>query len=1034
VTGRLTYRLGVCLLPVVMVFAVAQGVARGASPPGPAWQVSLAKQGAAYVVVLTNIGSVPSSGPVTIADTLPVGATINGRIEGKNKDGNDWEGCSIVGGRVVVTCVYDPVVPALGQSTVLVIPVGGEPPGVATDIATVSGGGAPVATVSRSTDGGSFGFLDFASQASDLSGAPDTEAGSHPNALTTTFDLLSGQIPKAMELELPAGLIGNPQSTPACPITSVFSRTCPTSSRIGTFFVNFAQGLFLEDSAFPIYNVVPERGYPAELGFYAEGIAKPVFMYGSLGAGPGYRLHLTVPDLPKAAESSSVIATIFGNPAGMNNPPGVVENSSVPFLTSPSDCSGARLETNIEVYTWEVPTIPEAKSNADALPVAGCDRLRFDALIGSGPETTLADEPSGYTFDLRVPQSQSAGVEGLATPPVKDVTVALPQGVSLSPAAADGLVACPAEGPEGINVSQPGLGNCPLASQVGTAEALTPLLPEPLHGQVYVTEPGCGGPGQKGCEEKDAVDGNLYGLYLQLEGSGIAIKLHGTVSANPANGQLTAAFRDAPQQPFSDLQIHLKGGQRAPMANPQTCGEAVTLADVAPWSSPETPDANPTSSFTVTGCDGSPFTPSFEAGTTDPTAGAYTDVAATFSRGDRQQDLSDVQVQAPPGLAAMISHVPLCEEPQAARGECASASQIGSAMASSGAGSDPHWVSGPVYLTGPYRGAPFGLSVAIAAKAGPFNLGTIVRRATLNIDPHTAAATITSDPLPQIWDGVPLRVQTVNVTLNRPRFAFNPTNCEAKQMTAAIASAQGAVAHVSSPFAAGGCKNLAFTPKLTASSRSEVSKVKGAALDIKASFTAGQANTRGVTLTFPEQLPARLTTIQQACPAATFAANPSRCPSGSVIGVTNVHTPVLSAALAGPVYLVSHGGAAFPDVDLVLQGDGVRVDVVSSINIKKGVTTTTIADAPDAPISSFEVRLPRGSHSAFAANGSLCAKPLAMPTTFIGQNGRRLASTTKIAVEGCPKKTKKRTIKGRAKARKALAGDQFHIAIQERGR
>jgi len=649
-------------------------------------------------------------------------------------------------------------------------------------------------------------------------------------------------------------------------------------------------------------------------------------------------------------------------------------------------------------------------------PIAGCDRLQFSPSISLVPETTLADEPAGYTTDLKIPQAPQTGVEGLATPPVKDTTVTLPLGVSISASTADGLAVCPADGPEGINLSSTERGHCSLASQVGTAEAVTPLLAEPLQGQLYVAQPECGGPGQLSCTEANALDGSLFGLYLQLEGSGVVVKVRGTVSANPATGQLTASFKETPQQPFSNLKLKLKGGPRAPLANPAACGNSSASADVTPWSSPETPDAILTSfPYLVSGCDGSPFAPSFLAGTTSTAAGTYTTFSTTLGRADRTQNLGAVQLQVPAGLLGMLSHVGLCEEPQASQGACAPASHIGTASAAAGAGSHPFWVSGPVYLTGPYKGAPFGLSVAIPAVAGPFNLGAVVVRAAINADPSTASLTITSDPLPQILDGVPLRVQTVNVTVDKPQFMFNPTNCEAKQITATLASPQGAGVNVSSPFEASGCKNLPFNPGFKVSTRFPGTKKNGTSFDVKVSSSPGQANIHSVSVALPKQLPARLTTIQQACPAEIFAANPATCPVGSLVGVAKAISPVLSVALIGPAYLVSHGGAAFPDLDIILQGQGVRLDLTGSINISKGITSSAFANVPDAPISSFELRLPAGPHSALTANGSLCAKTLTMPTTIVGQNGRHLKRTTKVAVAGCPKTKARKSAKAKAR-------------------
>ena len=1019
-TARVARCVAVCLLSVAATVAALGGVATAASTPGVAWKISLVAEpanlsgaGSQYLLVLTNTGSVVSSGPIVLTDTLPANVTDGGPLHFSTEG---WE-CSASIGGTIMTCTYGGVVPALGQTTVLAIPVAVGTAGTLTNQVEVSGGGAPVATANLSTEMASslpFGFLDFSNQTSDVSGGPDTQAGSHPYALTTTFAFPQGvRNPKDMEIDLPAGLVGDPQAATRCTIVAVFAHACPASSQVGTILVNMAQTLFRGYSAFPIYNVVPERGYPAEFGLFAEGVNRPVFLYASVGAGPAYDLHISVPDIPAVAHASSAVVVFFGDPEGMSNPPGDKVNSSVPFFTSPSDCSDVPLITTIEADSWEEPE-SWVHDAAQAQPVAGCNLLRFQPSIAVTPESAVADEPTGYEVDVQVPQSQSVGLEGLATPPVKETTVKLPAGVSISPAAADGLVACPAEGPEGIDLAQAGPGHCPQASQVGTLEALTPLLAEPLHGQVYVAQPGCGGAGQAPCGEGDALDGNLFGLYLQIEGSGVTVKLRGTVSANPATGRLTATFSDLPQLPFSDLKLTLKGTPRAPLANPQACGEAVTTSDFTPWSSPETPDANPSSAFAVTGCEGSPFAPTFQAESTSAAAGAYTSFSATFGRADRMQDLSGIQVQTPPGLAGMISHVALCGEPQAASGTCPAASRVGTATAGAGAGSHPFWVSGPVYLTGPYRGAPFGLVVAIPATAGPFNLGTVVVRSTLSIDPTTAAVTVTSDPLPQIIDGVPLRVQTVNVTLDRPQFLFNPTNCVARQVTAKIASAQGAVAQVASPFAAGGCRNLPFDPGFKVSTRAPGSKKRGVSFDVKVSSRAGDANIHSVAVSLPKQLPARLTTIQKACRDTVFDANPAACPPGSLVGIVLANSPVLPVTLSGPAYLVSHGGAAFPDLDVIVQGEGVRVDLTGSINISRsGITSSAFASVPDVPISSFELRLPEGPYSALTTAGSLCAKPLTMPTTIVGQNGRRLVRTTKIAVAGCAKTPGKKVHKAR---------------------
>jgi hypothetical protein len=938
-----------------------------------------------------------------------------------------------------------------------------------------------------------FGVSEFRTEPTVADGAPAAEAGGHLWEFTATFEIPSVFSPassqivdkfapleniKSVAVELPLGFAGDPQATAArCTQVQLRAKECPAGSRVGTFAVlagdlpafQFTGGQGGCCSA--IYNMVSGEGYPAEFAFtFAE---QAIFLYGSVVHGAsGYRLRVATLGLPAILETSYAALTFFGDPGRVNGDP-----SERAFLTSPGDCSGGALSSRIELAAWEDPTHPSVRETVAYPGVSGCDRLRFEPSLSFAPSTageggsSQADAPSAYTVDLKLPQT--TGYSELATPPLKAATVTLPAGVSVSPGAAQGLAGCQPEGPEGINIgsSQIGVGgqdladpeatelgaghaggnaspyddgfyhvapgHCPAASTIATAEAFTPILPNgpggsaPLNGHVYLAAPKCGGVGQPVCTEASAANGELFGLYLELEGSGVIVKFPGTVAADPATGQLTASFKGLIQQPFSELRLHFHGGPRATMANPQSCGSASTSSVLEPWSAPATPNATVSSSFNVDwdgqggACPGLPFNPAFTAGTVAPSAGGFSPFTLTFSRQDREQDLSGLSVTMPPGLLGVLKSVAQCGEPQAAQGTCGAGSLIGHTTATAGSGSQPFPVTGQVFLTGPYKGAPFGLSIVVPVVAGPLNLGNVVVRAAIGVDPHTAQITVTSDPLPQIIDGVPLRVRTVNVTVDRPGFIFNPTNCSQQQLTATITAAQGATASVASPFAVANCASLGFKPSFTVSTQAKTSKKSGASLDVKVGYPAGaQANIRSVAVTLPKQLPSRLTTIQQACPQATFVANPAGCPAGSNIGIATAVTPVLANPVTGPAYLVSHGGAAFPDLVVILQGEGIMLDLVGSINIKKGVTSSAFASIPDAPISSFELTLPEGPHSGLTAvlpakaKGNLCGTSLVMPTTLTGQNGAQIKQNTKIAVTGCPKAKAKKKHKAKKHKRK----------------
>ena len=413
-----------------------------------------------------------------------------------------------------------------------------------------------------------------------------------------------------------------------------------------------------------------------------------------------------------------------------------------------------------------------------------------------------------------------------------------------------------------------------------------------------------------------------------------------------------------------------------------------------------------------------PFSPVFTAGTTSTQAAASgsNQLSVTMARGAKEQDLGGITLHMPAGLLGAVSELKLCEEPQAAAGTCGPESRIGTVTAGAGPGPHPFFVKGSMYLTSPYHGAPFGLSIVVPTKAGPFNLGNVVVRATVNVDPHTAELTVVSEPLPQILDGIPLRLREVNVAVDREGFILNPTSCTPKQITATISGAAPRerltepvkTSTLSSPFDVGGCANLAFNPSFAVSTQGKTSRADGASLTVKVGYPQGsEANIKYLKVELPKQLPSRLTTLQKACTDTQFEANPAGCPAASVLGTAVANTPVLSKPLIGPAYFVSHGGAAFPDLEIVLQGEGVTVVVDGATFIsKQGITSTTFSTVPDAPISSFQVTLPEGPDSALAANGNLCTSKLVMPTTIIGQNGKEITQQTKIAVTGCAKAKK----------------------------
>jgi hypothetical protein len=742
--------------------------------------------------------------------------------------------------------------------------------------------------------------------------------------------------------------------------------------------------------------------------------------------------------------------------------------------------------------------------NAAGAPggMTGCSQLKFPPTITVAPDVTNASSASGLTVGVHVPQKASQNPEGLAESTLRDTTVTLPEGVAINPAGADGLGAC-SEGLAGFTgltefnkgaepgdktvtftptlpeQLQPGVSFCPDGSKIGTVKVKTPLLEHELEGSVYL-----------GAQEANPF-GSLIAMYLIVEDpvSGTAVKLSGEVSLTPS-GQIVTTFKNTPAVPFEDLELHFFGGERAPLTTPSRCGTYTTLASFTPWDG--NGPVNTISSFQITsGPNGSPcpgvslpFSASANAGSTNLQAGAFSPFTLSMIRHDGEQNTQSVQATLPPGLSGMLSNIALCPEPQANEGTCPSSSEIGETTVSVGVGSHPFVVTGGRdYLTVPYNGsggctmgtpgcAPFGLTFEVPAKAGPFDLektakhhpacDCVVVRGKVEINPITSALTITSDPpgsphaIPTMLEGIPLEIQQINATTTRSNFQFNPTNCAKMALVGHLFSNEGAQDTIELPYQVTNCAALKFEPKFSVSTSGKTSKANGASLTAKVTYPKVpqgiDVNIAKVKVELPKQLPSRLTTLQKACTAKQFEANPAGCPPESKIGYAVVHTPILPVPLQGPAIFVSHGGEAFPSLTMVLQGDNVTIDLVGTTFIsKKGITSTDFKAVPDQPFSTFELTLPQGKYSALTANGNLCSSTrtvlvkrkvtirvkghrktvtrkvrqtlpatLAMPTEFVAQNGATIRKTTKIAVTGCTKKKAKKASSkhGKGKAKK----------------
>ena len=891
-------------------------------------------------------------------------------------------------------------------------------------------------------------------------GTRDSQAASHPFQLTTTLDFnqtletepdgetepSAPALLKNLHFDLPAGLIGDPQATPQCSSLDFSTHylqdtnLCPADTTVGVALVTVHEpaNVHYVTAGVPVFNLAPAAGEPARMGFEAFNV--PVVLDVSVRTGSDYSVQVNVSSATSAAQVLGSMITLWGEPGDPRHdssrgwaciaagawllegescePP--EPRSSTPFLRLPTSCEGP-LTATLTASSWSGDAL-EGSASIPAL--SGCPELPFSPSVGVAPEVHRASTPTGLSVSLRMPQEALLAPGGLAQADLRDARIALPEGVQLSPSAANGLQACSerqvgfsALNPQTqIEEFTPGPASCPDASKLGIVHIKTPLLANELQGAVYLATPAPNG------EEHNNPFDSLAAIYLVAEepASRVLVKLAGQVTLNEGTLQATSTFTNAPQVPFEELKLDLFGGPRAALSTPPFCGAYKMSGTFTPWSGQ--PSLNASSSpaeFAIytgpeeTGCPGfaQPFGPRFQAQASNTQAAAFTPFTLSITRPDADQAVRSTTVQLPPGVAALLSTVTPCPEPQASDGTCPAASLIGQTTVAAGLGLEAVTPPpGEVFITGPYKGAPFGLSIVTPAEAGPFNLGDVIVRATVSINPNTAAVTINSDPLPTQLRGIPLQLKQILVSIDRPNFEFNPTNCGSMHIDGAITGDQGASAPVSSPFQVTNCADLPFKPKLTASTNGQASKANGANFDVRVeSKGLGQANIAKVRLQLPKALPARLTTLQKACTEGAFDRNPASCPEGSVIGQATIHTPVLSSPLRGPAYLVSHGGAAFPDVEFVLQGEGITLVLDGKTQIKKQVTYSKFESAPDAPFTVFETVLPAGSHSALTANlpekdkFNLCSSKLSMPTEIVGQSGALLKQTTKIAPKGCKK-------------------------------
>ena len=866
----------------------------------------------------------------------------------------------------------------------------------------------------------------------------------------------NGGATKTIRVDTPPGLVPNPESTPKCDNERLEAHTCPPASQIGT--VELRLRSYLPPSAttllslpagskgtlrvrIGLYNMEPEAGQlarfsfdpkqapnatgehidivggmrPDDNGLYftinnvptpdGNDPTKPLLTGSTLTfwGTPGDTTHdaargaaslfLVNTDnagvWPGNAPGSPLVSPPFpptGTPlaAGATNVPlgnrpatgaaGITDTTSA-FLNSPTSCTGpqnARL--TLDSYQGDRRT-RDFTVGASTNGLQGCDQVPFSSTTTFSESSMQRDAPTPLGVQLDVPQSTDTAT--LATAHVRKVAVQLPPGVTISPSGANGLEACT---DEQFNKGNDNPIACPAASSIGAVRITTPVLDSPLNGSVYVGQP---------------LPGNRYRLFVNADGHGISVRLKGTVTPDPVTGQVSAVFDDNPQLPFSQFRLDFDGGSDAIIASPQACGTTTGTGALTPWSGGATSTTN--SSVTVANCAGNPFAPVFGATLANANAGKYGPLSVNFFRNDGDQFLSGLKATLPQGMTAKIKGVTQCSEAQVAAEACPESSRIATVRVKAGPGGAPYELSGPAYLTGSYKGGSFGSVVIIRAVAGPYDLGNVVVRQALRIDPETARVTVDSDPLPQIKEGILLRLRDLKLDVDRKDFLRAPTSCGAKAINSTVTGIGGATANVGGAVQTVNCQSLPFRPKIALKFGNKTQMKRGRHPRVTATVTQfeSEAGIKSTQVALPKQVALEAENAQALCEKADAAKD--ACPKGSIVGSATAETTILNQRLFAPVYFVkgtriaANGRevATLPTLYIPLQGEGVRVNLRAVTAVSRNRLVTSFPSIPDQPITKFTLNIDGGKNGIIAATRDLCSAKERASSRFVGWNDKK---------------------------------------------
>ncbi len=901
-----------------------------------------------------------------------------------------------------------------------------------------------------------FGLKDLTVSFEEEDGSPLTRPGGHPFQMTTSFVVNTKpadggtEVPdeelRDLLVSQATGLVGS-QNIPRCTIPEFATReesypACPDESAVGYAAVKAEFGPIppgIEEFwHVPVYNLEPSAGAAATFGFIPGNV--PITFDVVVNPAPPHDLEVRLPDTPQAlllygsrvvlwgvpaAEAHDTLrGACVGEPATATPEPvskGTCESDApeVPLLTLPRSCKGP-LQTVFQATSWQGSS---SAGTATSEAMDGCAVLPFAAKISAKPTASSGASPTGLDFGIAVDDEGLTSPDKDAQADIVGVKATLPPGLVANPSAADGQGTCSSAQFDAASLGQRG---CPGDSKLGTVDVSSPLLRAPLKGSLYLATP------------HQNPFGSLLATYLVIAEPryGIFIKQAGSIDPDPVTGQITSTFKDLPELPFSDLTVRFREGPRAPLATPTACGTYTTATLLTPSSG--NPPLASQSSFQVSSgpnggpcVSGSPFAPGFLAGSTDNAAGAYSPFYMRFTRADGEGEITRLDATLPPGVVGRIAGVPPCPDAaiaaarsksggsELASASCPADSQIGRVVAGAGVGPALTHVAGKLYLGGPFGGHPLSVVSVVPAVAGPFDLGTVVVRSALDLDPTTADVFVdgaASDPIPHILEGIPLAVRDLELYIDRPNFTLNATSCDEEQAKATL-FAGSLSAGLASRYQASGCGALGFKPKLTLKLKGGTKRGKFPALRSTLVPRAGDANIGRAVVFLPPSEQIENSHINNPCTRVQFAAR--RCPVKSILGKAKAISPLLDQPLEGNVYFRSNGGEReLPDIVADLRGQ-FHIVLVGFIDTKGKRIRTTFADVPDAPVSRFTLKLFGGKRGLLVNNRNICKGKLRSRLNLTGQNGRRHFTHPRLKPAGCKGKGGKKGRGGKgAKSRR----------------